>query len=360
MSIWKKLVILCIIFITISILAFLYRERLKIGKLYESMDNQEEVYTGEEDDSIISSQKNEFQSVEKKDIMSVSNFIPPKGLELRDCCIKASCNSAYTGNYMNLDMIEHLLVRGCRFLDFEIYSVNGHAYVGYSSDGAIINIDSKNKIALNDVFKTINNKAFQAPVSNSNDPLFINLRIKTNKTDLYKKVAEAINGNFSNRLHRGKVDGTTKINNLRGKYVIIIDKSVAPNYDKYPDCESEPEPCMNLKNLSSMESGGDSLRSSRYVNVINQKKTPAHVRDDQITTDSTIFKMVLPDIGPNFYGIMSNPNSDVLIKDYGVQIVCYNFYNDDAELKKYETMFGEFKNGIVPLAKAILYIKSKD
>lgn len=362
MSIWKKMLILLIVIITISILIILYRQRLNINKIYENMeteeDEEEKVYTGEDDD-ISSGQYSEFKSVEKTDIMSVGNFIPPKKLELSDCCIKASCNSAFTGSYMNLDMIEHILIRGCRFLDFEIYSINGHAYVGYSSDNSIINIDSVNKIPINDVFKTINNNCFQAPVSNSEDPMFIHLRIKTNNTHLYKLVAQAINSNFSNRLHRGQVTGSSKIDDLRGQYVVIIDKSAAPDYDKYPDCDIE-EPCMNLKNFSVMESGGDILRSVRYLNIINQETTPPNIRDDSITTDTSILKMVLPDIGPNFYGVMNNPKSDVLIQDYGVQIICYNFYNNDEELIKYEKMFGELKAGIVPLAKAILYVKSQE
>lgn len=359
MSIWKKIVILLIVILTISVLILLYRQRNDINRIYESMETGEEVYTGESDD-ISSAQHSEFKSIEKTNILSVSSFVPPKKLELSDCCIKASCNTAFTGSYMNLDMIEHVLLRGCRFLDFEIYSINGHAYVGYSSDNSIINIDSKNKIPVNDVFKEINNKSFQAPISNSEDPLFIHLRIKTNNNELYKIIAQAINANFSNRLYSGTVNASTKIDDLRGQYVIIVDKSAAPDFDKYPVCETEDEPCMNLKNFVSLVSGGDALRTYRYMNVINQQTSPVHVNDDGITTDSRVLKMVLPDIGPNFYGIMNNPNVNTLVKDYGVQIVCYNFYNNDTELEKYEEMFGEFKNGIVPLAKAILYLESHD
>ena len=40
---------------------------------------------------------------------------------IRNFCIKSSCNSAYTGKYMNLNMIKNVLSRGCRFLDFEVY-----------------------------------------------------------------------------------------------------------------------------------------------------------------------------------------------------------------------------------------------
>ena len=54
-----------------------------------------------------------------------------KNLPLKELCIKASYNTAYNGydiiNTTNTngsyhDMIEYVLSRGCRFLDFELYS----------------------------------------------------------------------------------------------------------------------------------------------------------------------------------------------------------------------------------------------
>ena len=39
-------------------------------------------------------------------------------LPLSQYVIKASYNSALTGNYVNKDMIKYILSRGCRFLDF--------------------------------------------------------------------------------------------------------------------------------------------------------------------------------------------------------------------------------------------------
>ena len=41
-------------------------------------------------------------------------------LPLKEYCIKASYNSAVSGNYVNKNMLKHVLSRGCRFLDLEI------------------------------------------------------------------------------------------------------------------------------------------------------------------------------------------------------------------------------------------------
>ena len=64
MSIWKKILILLIVIITISILIMLYKQRIEINKIYENMETEEEeeVYTGENDD-ISSAQHSEFKSV---------------------------------------------------------------------------------------------------------------------------------------------------------------------------------------------------------------------------------------------------------------------------------------------------------
>ena len=53
---------------------------------------------------------------------------------IRNFCIKSSCNSAYTGKYMNLNMIKYVLSRGCRFLDFEVYIKDNIPIVAYSTN----------------------------------------------------------------------------------------------------------------------------------------------------------------------------------------------------------------------------------
>lgn len=47
--------------------------------------------------------------------LSNHQFDPSVDNAIRNYCIKSSSNSAYTGGYMNLNMIKYVLSRGCRF-----------------------------------------------------------------------------------------------------------------------------------------------------------------------------------------------------------------------------------------------------
>ena len=44
-------------------------------------------------------------------------------LPLMDFCIKGSYNSAFTGKFINVDMLIYQLSRGCRFFDFEVFYI---------------------------------------------------------------------------------------------------------------------------------------------------------------------------------------------------------------------------------------------
>jgi hypothetical protein len=161
----------------------------------------------------------------------------------------------------------------------------------------------------------------------------------------------------------GKVSGDTKLSQLMGKIIFIIDKTTAPEYMKYPQCNSSDEnvPCYNLDNYMNMESGGDNLRIYSYSRITNQAITPPEIRDDGITTDTIKYKMVIPDAGTSMkiFGILRNPNFDTLVADYGVQIACYRFYENDTNLMNYEEAFSKHKSAFVPISKMIKYLEQQ-
>jgi len=354
MSNLKKIVIFIIIFITIYILIRLLQKRNDIKK-----QMNKEGFLG------FSSKNSEINSVNKnKNIVGIANYpIEKANLPLREYCIKSSYNTAQTGNYVNIDMINYVLSRGVRFLDFEILSVDDIPYVAYTTDSEYKNIDSRNKIKFIEVIKIIANNAFMNPSPNPGDPLFINLRIKTNNKDLFEKIAMTIDTNLKPRLYTGKVSGDTKLSQLMGKIIFIIDKTTAPEYMKYPECNSSDEnvPCYNLDNYMNMESGGDNLRIYSYSRITNQAITPPEVHDDGLTTDTINYKMVIPDAGTSMkiFGILRNPNFDTLVADYGVQIACYRFYENDTNLMNYEESFSKHKSAFVPISKMIKYLEQQ-
>jgi hypothetical protein len=55
--------------------------------------------------------------------------------------------------------------------------------------------------------------------------------------------------------------------------------------------------------------------------------------------------------------VVGNPNSKVLIPDYGCQIIAYRFYDSDEALADYEEMFKLHKTAFVLLSRAIKYGK---
>jgi hypothetical protein len=353
MSNLKKIIILIIIFITIYILIRLLQKRADI-----KIQMSKEGFLG------FSFKNSEINSVNKnKNIVGIANCpIEMTNLPLREYCIKSSYNTAQTGNYLNIDMITFVLSRGVRFLDFEILSIDNIPYVAYTTDSGYKNIDSSNKIKFIDVIKIIANNAFMSPSPNPADPLFINLRIKTKNKELFQKIAMIIDSNLKPRLYYGKVSGDTTLSDVMGKIIFIIDKTTAPEYMKYPKCNSDINvPCYNLDNYMNMESGGDNLRIYTYGRITSQLITPPLIHDDEITTDTVNYKMVIPDAGSGMqiFGILRNPNFDTLVADYGVQIACYRFYENDTNLMNYEEAFSKHKTAFVPISKMLKYLEQQ-
>lgn len=357
MSIIKKFLIILIFIVAFIILYKLYTQRMQLKKsLIEGLDD------------VSPEQNTEFKSVEQTNFPSIGSFNPNvQDLELKQYVIKASCNSARTGNYVNLDMVQNVIVSGCRFLDFEVFSSNENGsestpVVGFSSDDFNGAIESKNTLPLGEVLNRVNNFAFQAPTPNINDPMFIHIRIKNsekkdkNKNNIgidktiYNKVTKILDANLSVHRYNGKVTGRTKISSIMGKYVIIIDRGLVDTKD---------EEILKNINTYNMQSNSQTLRSYRNSVILKEKYMSPSVKDDNIHTDVPMYKMVLPNAGANFYGFMENPNIHNLIKNYGIQIVCCNFYVQDGNMSLYENLFGNFKSAIVPLAQALHYINKK-
>ena len=355
MKLWKKIAILFIVLITIVVLLYLFKQRISLQQ-YEPMTDLDKRDSQEDLDNIVNAQNAEFVNLEKASIPSVSSFNYNNDLKLKDVCIKASCNSAFTGNYINKKMVKHLLLRGCRFLDFEIYNIDDIPYVGFSSKESPTSLDSQNKIMLSEILTVINEEAFRSPTPNTTDPCFIHMRVKTGTNNLYSSIASSINENIKNRLYEGEVSPFTPLKKLASKVVVIIDKSSSPHYDKYPVCDSEP--CMNLGKYVNIESGTPQFMNYRYSYIMNQNINP--VFSDENGTDSKKLQLVLPDIEGNMLGMLRNPEFNTLLKDYGIQIICFNFYNQDVELANYEKMFGELRSTIIPLNEAIKYAKNEN
>ena len=160
------------------------------------------IYTNiEEGLTLLPTPDKEFKSIE-----AILNDIPINNMQsinkdstvlpLREYCIKSSYNSASTGNYVNVEMVKLLLKRGCRLFDFEIlYKEVDEKFipvVGFTTDINYNIIESKNTIPLDDVLIMIATNAYTDTSPNSKDPIFINLRIKSNDSAAYNAIAKSI------------------------------------------------------------------------------------------------------------------------------------------------------------------------
>ena len=316
---------------------------------------------GIESFSLSGSAEKEFNSIKSNTNIAITSRIQDMSgkhtsLPLKEYCIKSSYNSACTGDYVNLDMIKHVLTRGCRFVDFDVFYVKENDIylpkVGFTSDIANNFIESKNTILLDDVLSTIATTAFSNPTPNKKDPVFINLRVKSNDSNIYTAVAKSIHANIKSIMYDGKVSKDTKLKELMGKVVVVFDKTIQRDYTKYAACDENDLKCYDIANYINMESGSEDINLFHYTELLEQSANPALIKDDNIHTNTKTIKMAVPD----FIASAANPKVDEFIIKHGCQILTNRFDVLDDNLKKYEMMFNDNDSGIIPLSVAVPYM----
>jgi Phosphatidylinositol-specific phospholipase C, X domain len=280
---------------------------------------------------------------------------------LRDYCIKASYNSAFTGKYVCLDMVKYVLQRGCRFLDFSVFIKDSIPIVAYSNslyDPSYTSFTSlEPSLSLAGVFSTIMSNAFSNTSPNPGDPLFIQLHINTYLQDGYEDVAKVIAGGLGDKLYQGSngkastVSMDTQITDLMGKIVIIIDGTASQGFQNYTSCSPNNDAgCINLKDYANMISGQNTIRLYTEDQLTRQSINPP---------DPSVYllRIVLPVPGV-FYGTL-NPDAFYLIPNYGAQIITQAFYYNDSKLRNYEAMFRTYQSAFIPLSTALAYIQGQ-
>jgi len=388
MEIYKKIIILILIVLFIYVG---YRLLKKINCCSENritregLENLNSTNEEVELNSLKSNNDVTINSIHKNDI----------NLPLSQYVIKGSYNSSVTGQYMNSEMIKYLLSRGCRFLDFEVFLIDGKPKVAYTNDSTYKTIQSKNSVLLDEVLSVIVSNAFSNISPNRLDPLFIHLRIKSStkhnnhsydynnitkhtkqndnknntkqnknimvepiqrrdNNNIYKHVAKSLSI-IKNSLYNKQVNRNTKLKDIMGKIIIIMDNTINYNYKKYTSCYNNEQNCNDFKKYINSESGNGFINIERYSDILKEKTSPPHIVND-INTDVKKIKLALPD-----YDIkhISNPKLQPFVTDYGFQIVTYRYYKKDANLSECEEIFNENKFGIVPLSTMVKYFEKK-
>lgn len=345
MTLTKKFLLLLIIIITIFVLYRLYTQRISLLK--------EGFREGNEDFDV--SSKSEFDGLiaPLPDPPSIGDFNCPPSMTIKDLSIQGSYNTAYTGGeYVSLNMVQYVLQRGCRFLDFEVYNIDGTPKVAVGSQPDMV--DTLNSIPLTDIFGVINENAFilkegDYGVSNPNDPLFIHLRIKnTNTNNFYSDINNIITNSLENMLSVG-ISKSTLMSDIKKKAIVLIDN----NSRGYMD-ENNSEIITKNGNTSSTN-----FKLNSNFAILTQCTNPP-ILDSNTMTNVTDFNIVTADKGTTYWGYSVNPNMDILLDNYGVQVVAHKYYTYDANLQRSEALYGNFSSTITLLANAIRFVRNPD
>lgn len=334
-----------------------------------------------------------------------------------DYAIKSSYHTAYDAstNSVSLDQLRKVLARGVRWVDFDVFSIDHEPAVGFSvkTVGSLpqqtqttvetgMN-QATNSIPLVLVLEELNRSAFDvAGAPNPGDPLFINLRIKSADAAIYPIVQTSFANTFGTLLYSSRLDtATTPLQDIMGKAVFVLDTiNSAPNISA--QCDNSYVACAQAKSMRSIaaltcgtskfplvaqdtqlklaptpvmpgdpgDSEGEDSAQNPLVRATlpavtqlaapepglstssSSSSVPANKSQSKRSTTAVRFRCSPPAIQSALSG--SNPSIIAFWRDYGIQVVPYRFYLDDAGLEEYEQMFAD--NGhcaFIPLATAV-------
>jgi hypothetical protein len=352
MHILKKILILVIVCVTIFIIHQLLNARRAI-KIEEGFGEDE-----------INKIKGSEQPVSIGPIQDKYLDLP-----LREFIVKSSYNSAISGEYANKEMIRIVLQRGCRLLDFEIFTNSNLEYVSLSKDDQFsmdtLN-DSADRLSFVDAMGTVNAYSFINPSPSPADPLFLSLRLKNNlKKDerraVYKRIADIVKVSFPNRLYQdstGKaidVNGSTPLRDIMGKVVVIFDtENKLSNFDKYcSDSKNECSEIFPIINIPANVAGG--LPIYTYEDITTKPYEPVLQQRDGHGTTINTFYMVVPPVDDV---IQVPPPREVVLSAFP-QFMLYKFHINNTNLEEYEKMFNTAQTSFVPIS-SLLSVKNEN
>lgn len=373
MNLFRKLVIFIIIVICLYVIYHLFNHRMALYEMKNTLMKKDNIIEGFNNEIVNTIQKKNTQPV-RITSYPFNNLISDFGIktkeqkQLKQFCIKSSCNTAYDGTDVSIDMIQYVLMRGCRFLDFEIYWAiptlpNDQKNIGQSTSVPVVSVSndpttpSTNCISLYSVLKYIKQNAFNQNISpNFRDPLFIQLRIKyipqlnkiNNQSDLYDSISDIIKDQLSQFLYTNNVNGETNITDIANKIIIVMDTYANRDYVGKSS---------KLANIIHMESNTDVLTHTTYEDVITEIENSFPIDKNGVVKNMHIMQQVLPMSTVNSiqYLFTDNYDSMSVISRYSAQFTPMLFWVNDNYLKSYELMFNNVGTGIIMLSSAMNY-----
>jgi hypothetical protein len=265
--------------------------------------------------------------------------------KLRDYRILTSFNSCCGGSkindYVSKEALENVIRMGARCLDFEIYNVNNMPVVAASTEKSVFIKQTYNSLPFAEVMKMVGEMAFAnryAP--NHREPLFINLRIKSNQREIYDQIAKDIQQSIGKYLlparfgneNRGEDLGKDALAAFMNSAIIIVDVA-NPIYR-----ETKLEELINIGANSPflrMEHSRDVVFTHNYHNNIEYNKK--HI------------SYCIPNLKSN-----ENEHMDFKWK-CGIQMIGLEFQHNDTGFKYIYSKF-QGKHGFLLKDKALRFI----
>ncbi len=302
----------------------------------------------------LENQENPDANIKKfidKNITSINPEDSQSRFKLRDYYIKSAYNAFNPDKFKNstvsMDACLYALARGCRFIDFEVFSVDNQPVIASSSVNSFNYKETYNHIPVSDAFEVIGGYAFSgSKCPNPGDPFIIHMRIMSKNITMYDNLAKVIVGSKTvarnllgpkyGREYQSKDLGNENLTDFKGKIILMVDGTNSV-YRK-----------TKLFELINMSSNTMFLSKYTYFGVKN-------VGDPQVFKDANKKNMclVVPDKGGR--PINDGHNGPFT---WGCQIatMCFQEEARDEKLKAYEDKFASVGYAFILKPEDLRYV----
>jgi hypothetical protein len=271
--------------------------------------------------------------------------------KLRDYYIKSAYNAfnheKFKNSTVSMDACLYVIARGCRCIDFEVFSVDNVPVIASSSVNSFNYKETYNHIPVSEAFEVLGSYAFSgSKCPNPNDPFIIHMRIMSRNVTMYDNLAKVIAqsktmarnllGAKYGREYHSKDLGDDDVSSLRGKVILMVD-GTNPVY-------------RNTKLFELINMSSKSLFLSKYT-FFGVK----NVGDPQAFKDANKKNMCL--VVPDKSGRPINDGHNGPFT-WGCQIVAMCFQEEarDEKLKAYEDKFASVGYGFILKPEDLRYV----
>jgi hypothetical protein len=286
-----------------------------------------------------------------RNITSINPEDSQSKFKLRDYYIKAAYNAfnpyKFKNSTVSMDALLYVIARGCRFIDFEVFSVDNEPVIASSSVNSFNYKETFNHIPVIEAFEVLGSYVFSgAKCPNPSDPFIVHMRIMSRNVTMYDKLADIIAksktvarnllGPKYGREYQSKDLGNEDLLDFKGKIILMVD-GTNPVYRE-----------TKLFELINMSSNSLFLSKYTYFGVKN-------IGDPQAFKDANKKNMCL--VVPDKSGRPINEGHNGPYT-WGCQIatMCFQEEARDEKLKAYEDKFASVGYAFILKPEDLRYV----